>query len=257
MSPKFQNQKVLVVFAAILLLSFPARADSATGQTPVARAEAALGLAWNDYQADTNSAEAACVFARASYDLANLATNDIQRAQVARRGIAVCRQLLAKNPGSAPGHYFLGINLGKLAQAEAPSLAAYRLVHEVESEFKTAAELDVKFDHAGPARTLGLLYFQAPGWPLSIGSKTKANEWLTRATELAPDYPPNELNLAEAQLKWRQREKLEITLNKMDVIWPVAQTNYSGETWQEYWPGWNARRTALKADYQRLYGEKQ
>jgi hypothetical protein len=91
-----------------------------------------------------------------------------------------------QEPKSAPAHYYLAATLGELAQAEAPSIAAYLRVYEVEREFKTAAELDVRLDHAGPARTLGELYFQAPGWPLSIGSKDLAREWLERAAALAP-----------------------------------------------------------------------
>ena len=119
------------------------------------------------------------------------ATNDAARAEFARTGIAVCRQWLARESNSAPGHYYFAMNLGKLAQAEAPSLAAYRLVHEVEREFTAAAELDVRFDHAGPARSLGELYFQAPGWPFSVGSKHRAREWFDRAAALAPEYPGN------------------------------------------------------------------
>lgn len=229
-------------------------ADSATNRIFAIRAEKALLLAQQNYQAATNSTTNALALAQAYFTLAELATNDTQRAQVSRRGIEVCRQWLARAPNSAPGHYYLAMNLGQLAKAEAPSVAAYRLVHEVEDEFHTAAELDVRYDHAGPARTLGLLYFQAPGWPLSIGSKRKAREWLERAAELAPDYPGNQLNLAEAQLKWRQREELAATLKKMDAIWPAAQTNLVGESWEQTWQEWNARRTAVKSAAQSVYG---
>lgn len=222
----------------------------------VARAELAFSQAWKQYQADTNSTAAALKVGRTSSDLAGLATNDTQRAEVAQRGIAVCRQWLVQQSNSAPAHYYLAINLGQLAQAKAPSFAAYRLVHQVERQFKTAAELDVTFDHAGPARTLGLLYFQAPGWPLSVGSKTKARQWLNRAVEVDPNYPGNQLNLAEAQLKWREPKELKQTIEKMDSIWPIARTNLVGDAWRESWQEWDARRVALKADYERIYGEK-
>jgi hypothetical protein len=182
-----------------------------------------------------------------------LATNETQRAEIARCGIAVCRQWLAREPKSAPGHYYLAVNLGKLAQAEAPSIAAYKLVHEMELEFLQAAELDVRFDHAGPARSLGELYFQAPGWPFSVGSKHKSREWLERAVTLAPEYPGNQLNLAEAQLKWRQPEAFEATLKNLDARWPSAKTNFTGAAWEPCWLDWNARRTALKAEFQKIY----
>jgi hypothetical protein len=220
------------------------------------QAEAAFDQAWKIYQTNAASMAAAIQLARAGSELADFATNNTQRAEIARQGIAICRKLLARESNSVPGHYYLGINLGKLAQAEAPSLTAYRLVYEVESEFKIAAKLDVNYDYAGPARTLGLLYFQAPGWPLSVGSRNKARQWLERAVEVAPDYPPNQLNLAEAQMKWHQKDELAATLKKMDAIWPVAQTNFVGEAWAAIWPVWNTRRAAVKSDYQTTYGKQ-
>lgn len=260
MSPKQLKCPVLRLIVACAIFG---AAMAKASDTPVAnhifvaRAESAFARAWDSYQADTNSTAAALAVGRTSAELAGLTTNDFQRAEVAQRGIAVCRQWLVKEPNSGPAHYYLAIDLGQLAQAKAPSLTSYRLVHEVEHEFKKAAELDVTFDHAGPARTLGLLYFQAPGWPLSVGSKTRAREWLNRAAELAPNYPGNQLNLAEAQLKWREHKELEATMNKLDTIWPIAKTNLVGEAWQESWQDWNARRTALKADYERVYGKKE
>ncbi len=149
---------------------------------------------------------AAWQFARACFDFADFATNDTQRADIARLGIAACRKLLARDTNSAPGHYYLAMNYGQLARAEAPSLAAYRLVRQMEREFKTAADLDKHFDYAGPERCLGLLYRDAPGWPFSIGSRRKAREWLEQAAKLAPDYPENQLNLAETFLQWHESD---------------------------------------------------
>jgi hypothetical protein len=220
------------------------------------RAQKNFGQAWKNYQADTNSTSAALALARTSFDLADFATNETQRAEIARTGIAASRRAVAREPKSAPGHYYLAMNLGELAQAEAPSLAAYRLVHEVEREFKTAAELDARFDHAGPARCLGLLYRDAPGWPLSVGGKTKAREWLERAAALAPEYPENQLNLAEAHLKWRQHDELDVVMKNLKTIWPAARTNLVGEVWERSWQDWDARRAKLLTDYQKVYPPK-
>ena len=123
------------------------------------------------------------------------------------------------------------MNFGQLAEAEAPSIAAYKLVKEIEREFKTAAELDEKLDYAGPPRCLGLLYRDAPGWPISIGSKRKAREFLDRAAALAPEFPENQLNLAESQVRWHQPAEAAKALKKLDALWPSAQTNLVGEVW--------------------------
>lgn len=244
--------------AGIALLTGALLAGENSGVNPVflARAQGAYAQAWQTYQADTNSTVAAWQFGRASFGLAELTTNDAQRANVARQGIRACRQLVNREPTNAPGHYYLAMNLGQLAKAKAPSIAAYKLVHEVEREFTTAAKLDVQLDHAGPARTLGLLYFQAPGWPFSIGNDDKAREWLERAASLAPDYPGNQLVLAEAQLKWRQRDELAATLKKLDALWPAARTNLTGVDWEQTWQEWDTRRAAVQAGWRRIYGNE-
>ena len=215
------------------------------------RAETAFHRAEKDFSSPTNFPAAALKLARTSFDFAELATNSAQCAKTAKRGIDVCRDWLAREPQAAAAHYYLAMNLGKLAEAEAPSLGAYKLVHEVEREFTKAAELDVHFDFAGPARNLGELYFQAPGWPLSIGSKRKALEWFNRAVTLAPDYPENLLNLAEARLKWHQYEEFLAVMEKLELLWPSARARFTGENWERTWLDWQTRRAPLQAEFVR------
>ena len=241
--------------AALLLLFF---AGVASGQTTLekkfaARATAEFLRAQKKFQAAPDISTNAWQFARACFDLAEQATNATQRAAVARLGIAASQHHLARDPESAPGHYVLALNDGELADAEAPSLAAYKLVHEIESEFKAAAALDEKFDHAGPARCLGLLYRDAPGWPLSIGNKRKAREWLDRAVAIAPDYPENYLNLAAAHLRWHESDEAGRVLKKLEAIWPAAQTNLLGVAWEQSWHDWTKQRTDARADFQKQF----
>jgi hypothetical protein len=210
------------------------------------RAEVELHRAQNQFQSDTNNPAAAWQFARACFDLADFATNETGRAAIAQQGIRACRQLLASDTNSAPGHYYLAMNYGQLARAEAPSLAAYKLVREMEREFKTAAALDEHFDYAGPARSLGLLYRDAPVWPFSIGSRRKARDWLEQAAKLAPDYPENHLNLVESHLQWRERAEAKRDLQTLEALWPKAQTNFTGAVWEHSWEDWTTRKSAAE-----------
>jgi tetratricopeptide (TPR) repeat protein len=242
-------------FALLLLLALAVRAPGqpATNKVFAARAETEFHQAQNRFATHPGEAAAAWQFGRASFDWAEFATNETRRAEVAQAGIAACRQLLARDPKSAPGHYYLAMDCGQLAKAEAPSMAAYRLVKEIEREFKAAVELDEAFDFAGPPRCLGLLYRDAPGWPVSIGSRHKAREFLERAAALAPDFPENQLNLAESQVRWHQPAEAEKALKKLDAIWPAAQTNFVGEAWEQNWDEWMARRAAVKAEFQKNF----
>ncbi len=233
-----------IAFLFLFGLASAAAAQSTNNPVFAARAGAEFHRAQIQWQSNTNDFAAAWHFARACYDFADFATNDTERATLAVQGIAAGRQLLAHQTKSAPGHYYLGMNLGQLARTEI--LGALKLVKEMEREFKTADDLDEHFDYAGPARCLGLLYRDAPGWPTSIGSRRKAREWLEHAVKLAPDYPENHLNLIESRLNWNDRPGAENELKTLDALWPKAQTNFVGEAWEQSRADWTVRKSAVE-----------
>jgi len=240
-------------FAAFVLAAATAWAQPATNAIFAARAEQAFARAQKEFAARPGEPDAACQLGRASYDWAEFATNAAQREQVAQVGVAACRQLLAREPKSAPAHYYLAMDYGELAQAEEPSIAAYKLIRDIEREFKAAASLDERQDYAGPPRCLGLLYRDAPAWPISIGSKHKAREFLDRAAALAPGYPENQLNLVESHVRWHQAPEAEKAWQKLAAIWPAARTNLTGLAWESDWADWTARRAAVKADFENAF----
>jgi hypothetical protein len=234
---------------AALLVAAGAAALATAGEAPrtvfAARAESEWRRAQTQFQLHTNDPAAAWQFARACFELNDFATNRAGRADLAGQGIAACRHLLAGESNSAPGHYYLGIELGLLADTKR-NLAAYKMVREMEHEFKTAHDLDEHLDDAGPARCLGLLYRDAPGWPVSIGSRHKAREWLERAAKLAPDSPENHLNLVESSWQWKEHEAARGAWKTLDTLWPAARTNLTGEAWERNWDDWSTRRNAMR-----------
>jgi tetratricopeptide (TPR) repeat protein len=181
---------------------------------------------------------AAWHFAHACFDLADDATKSSDRAELAQQGINVCTEALVKAPDSAPLHYYLGLNKGQLARTR--SLGALKLVDQMEIEFTKAIALDASFDYAGPDRTLGLLYRDAPAWA-SIGNRTKARQHLQRAMELAPDYPENRLALIESELKWGDRKTARQELKLLQSGWNPAHLKFTGPRWTSNWTNWEAR----------------
>src|SRR5580658_9370191 len=150
---------VLRCFAAIFILSTQViLADDAQNKLFAARAEAEFNRTQKLYE-DADNAANAIPFARACFDFADFATNKVERASIARLGIAACRKAIDDDPKPAPAHYYLAMNLGQLARTE--FLGALRIVREMEHEFKTASTLDPHYDYAGPERCLGLLYRDA------------------------------------------------------------------------------------------------
>jgi tetratricopeptide (TPR) repeat protein len=196
------------------------------------------------YQLDAINPTNAWELARTAFDYGNFATNDTQRAALANQGIAACRALVAREPKIAAGHYYLAMNLGQRARTE--FLGALALVKEMEPEFQKAGALDALLDHAGPERNLGLLYRDAPGWPVSIGDAAKAQPLLKQAVALAPDFPENHLHLIESYLKWNQTDDAKKELRALEAVWPAAQTNFTGEKWAQSWDNWTTRRAAAR-----------
>jgi tetratricopeptide (TPR) repeat protein len=225
-------------FAVILaVISFSASAQ--TGVVPARRAEQSFLAAKAAFQNERTNPEAAWKFGRACFDWAEFAKDNQQREEIANQGIAACRRVVEQQPKSAEGHYYLGMNLGQLARTK--SLGALKLVDEMEKEFQITRGLDKQFDFAGPDRNLGLLYLEAPGWPTSIGNRSKARQHLHQAAQLAPDYPENRLNLLEAYLKWGDKNGAQREFKALTELWPAAKKQFSDEQWKVNWADWDKR----------------
>lgn len=197
-----------------------------------------------EHQTAATTIASAWQFGRACFDWAEFSTNDTQRALLAQEGIEACEKALALEPDSAAAHYYLGMNQGQLARTM--NLGALRIVNEMEAHFETARKLDPEFDYAGPDRNLGLLYFEAPGWPLSVGNRSKASAHLHKAVDLAPHYPENRLNLMEACQRWNQNIQLRRQMKDWERNLEAAHDQFSGDRWHWAWIDWEERLKILK-----------
>jgi tetratricopeptide (TPR) repeat protein len=182
--------------------------------------------------------------ARAAFEWAEFARQDDTRGEVADAGIAAARTAIREQPTNAAAHYWLGMDLGQLARTK--SLGALKLVREMEEEFLRARTLDEHVDFAGPDRSLGLLYRDAPGWPASIGSKKKAREHLERAIQLHPEFPDNQLALLESLEQWGERQNFTRQLKVVENVLVDAKEKFAGPEWEQGRADWNKRFAALK-----------
>lgn len=240
----------VLLLGSIALASVTCADSTNTGEARwVAQAQEVYSTAQKRFEAEPTNAVAAWEFARAAFTRAEFATNDTERATLAVQGIAACRDLLARDPKSAPAHYYLGLNLGQLARTK--TLGALKLVNEMEREFKTARELDEYLNYAGPDRTLGLLYRDAPSIG-SIGSRSRARQHLLRAAVLAPTYPDNRLNLGESAARWGDLKTVQRELAALADLWAPARNEFSGADWEASWADWNSRLEQLRSKAKQL-----
>jgi tetratricopeptide (TPR) repeat protein len=222
----------------------PASDDATVFATHRPRLQRVLDQAESRAKQDTNSAVVAWELARACFDLADIAPDNKTRAALSERGIAAGRHAVRLDPKSAAAHYYLGMNLGQLARTKL--LGALHLINEMEAEWKTAAALDPKFDHAGIHRSLGILYRDAPGWPTSVGNRKQARLHLQKAVELCPDYPENRLAQLEAWIKWGDRKTAAAQMPVVEKLLSDARPRFSGEAWALSWHDWDQRWGKIK-----------
>lgn len=235
---------------ALLLAGITAPAQAPVDPKPPAdaqfasQAEQAFNATRSHFNSNSNNPDACRNFARAAFDWADYATTDARRADIAEQGIASCRRFLQLDSNAVAAHYYLALNFGQLARTK--SWGALKIVNQMEEEFEAALKLDATFDYYGPDRGLGLLYLETPGWPLSLGSKTKARQHLQKALKAAADFPENHLNLIEADLKWGDKKSAAAGLKSLAEIWPAARRNLTGDTWAPSWSDWTKRRAAAE-----------
>lgn len=230
-----QGMALLVVFLLLMSASLTAAPTSVTAR----RAEKVYEQSKQAYQAKPDDVTLAWQYTRAIFDWAEYSKDDNQREKLALEGIAVSESWREKKPKEVGVLYYLAMNKGQLARTRL--WTALGLVEEMEQLFLTTRDLDVKFDYGGPDRNLGLLYLDAPGWPASIGNKTKARTHLARALKLVPSYPENHLCFMEALLRWKDKEALAKQMKVYEQLLPAAKKEFTDEAAEQSWIDWERR----------------
>lgn len=182
--------------------------------------------------------------ARLAFEATKSATNTGAKAKLAEEGIATGRTGLQLHPQAAGLEYYLGLNLGQLASTR--GMSALKLVREMETHLLTARALEPGIGDAGPDRSLGYLYLNAPGWPLSIGDNDKARRHFEQALKLAPHRPEHPLAFAEACLRWKKRDEARRLFAAAEAALTRAKELYPGPEWAADWADWNSRLAVLR-----------
>ena len=129
-----------------------------------------------------------------------------------QQGQFYAETLIREKPDRVQGHYWLALNL--CGQAEVGSkLLGRKLLPQIIEELQRAVALDGAYDQAGAHRVLGRIYYEAPGWPLSVGDMQKSRQHLQAAVHLSPATSTNHLYLAQTLLRLNEaglaRQELE------------------------------------------------
>ncbi|HUR44269.1 MAG TPA: hypothetical protein VMZ27_00240 [Candidatus Saccharimonadales bacterium] len=222
----------------------PAIAQDEVSEKAAKKAEQQYRAAGQQYRSAPDTSENASKFAHAAFEWAEFATKDSERAALADEGIRAARNSIRLSPKGGAGYHYLAMNLGQLARTR--KLSALKLVDEMEENFLKAIEIEPKLDYASPHRSLGLLYRDAPGWPLSVGSKPKAKLHIRKAVELYPDFPENQLTLLESLIKWGDYKAATNALPQVEKSMKDEQKKFSSPEWDQSWQDWKPRWERLR-----------
>lgn len=189
---------------------------AAKKRVPLATADEARGLLKRALATHPTPAEVHWRIARACFLMTQLLKNVDQRVEVAREGMAYAKKATAALPGRVEGHYYLALNMAKIAEAK----WKLSFVKPMVAAGQRAREIDERFDNAGPLVFLGKVYLDAPAWPVSVGNTEKALALLQRAVKLAPT-PESRVFLGQAYYEEDQpekaREQLKLALAAKDL----------------------------------------
>lgn len=89
-------------------------------------------------------------------------------------------------PKDASALIWEGIVLSSYAGAKG-GLGALSLTKQARADFEQAIELDAQALDGSALTSLGVLYYQVPGWPIGFGDEDKARDLLSQGLKANPD----------------------------------------------------------------------
>jgi tetratricopeptide (TPR) repeat protein len=162
----------------------------------VAAVRRAEGLFLRAAAADERDVEGLLGAIRAKAWLIEHDTESERREELAVSAVEAAQWCLRRAPDNLACSYWLALAIGLQAR-EKRQTADDGLKRMIEL-LKQVATKDPNLDDAGPERVLALVLLRAPSWPLGPGDAEAGLEEARKAVALRPDYPPNQLVLAEA-----------------------------------------------------------
>lgn len=122
-----------------------------------------------------------------------------QGVEYGEKGVEISDESLESN-------FWLAVNYG-LVGREKGMLHAMRLIDPIEKHTRKALEIDESYFYGAPARVLGRLYNQLPGWPISKGDNKKALDFMLKALKHGPKFYLNHIYVADVYSALKNKDK--------------------------------------------------
>lgn len=136
-----------------------------------------------------------------------------------------CEKSVALSSGSADGHFWYGVSMGRWGEAKGIMKAMF-LIKPIRKEMAATLRLDP--NHGGAHRVLGEMLWQIPGF--AGGDKKAALAEYETSVKLSPDRSTNYAVLAEAYLHFdRKDDAIRVLKAVADIKNPADPAEYPGD----------------------------
>jgi hypothetical protein len=162
------------------------------------------------------------------------------RTDLAVSAVQVGQWCVRRDAKSAPCKFWLAVALGMQAR-DRPTTVEDGLKRMAQL-LREAAKDSPLLEEAGPERVLSLLLARAPGWPVGPGDVEEALVLARSAVGRRPDYPPNQVALAEVLLKNDRKPAAQEAIAKAIALARTAPYASDPDA-----PSWIAEAEALRA----------
>ncbi|MFC1747458.1 tetratricopeptide repeat protein [Pseudomonadota bacterium] len=120
------------------------------------------------------------------WDIAKYQTTDKKREEAFEKLAKQAKEAEQKSPDNAEVLVWEAIILSTYA-GEKGGFGALGLVKEAKSLLEKAEQIDANVLNGSAYTSLGTLYYQVPGWPVGFGSDKKAEKYLLKGLQIAPN----------------------------------------------------------------------
>lgn len=148
-----------------------------------------------------------------------------RRIEIAKLSLKLAKEVIALNSKHPGGHLWAGAAMAMIGLPRGV-LNSLQLVPEGKAYFEKSIENDPAYMNGMAYTLMGHAYHVVPGFPLSIGDKKKAQEYLAKARQSDPGSSMNLLFIAD--LLWdlgRNQEALEV-LAILPTLKPKTELEY-------------------------------
>ena len=134
--------------------------------------------------------------ARTAVWLSNYGPEDKQE-DYARDGITWANTAVKIKPDGEEGLFYDGALAGKIAELD----MAYGIdgLETIQKRMRQLIEMKSTYIYGGPDRVLAIVLMRSPGSPIGPGDWDEAEKHMTRALEIDPNWPENQLYMAELE----------------------------------------------------------